>query len=146
MENIDKYCIFVMPLEEEDGGGFIARVPDLPGCSGDGSTPERAIRDARKAIVEWIDEYTKMGREIPEPGSVAAEFKKNRQEEFNLLAACVQRLRDSEKQFEGLDGRISAIETEIRYLVDMVEHVDGWERFHIIMKTIKKPQGEMLLC
>ena len=145
MENIDKYVIVVMPLADEDGGGFVARVPDLPGCAGDGPTAERATRDARRAIKEWIDEYAKMGREIPAPGSVANEIRRKRELELNVLSAYVQKLRDSERHLEGLDDRISAIESELRYLVDMVENIDGWEKFYIITKTIRKPQGELLL-
>ena len=30
------YAIIVEPLSAEDGGGFVATVPDLPGCMSDG--------------------------------------------------------------------------------------------------------------
>lgn len=69
MININEYRIFVEPLKEEDGGGFIAYCIDLPGCMGDGNTRVEAIIDIEKAMKEWITDYTEMGRDIPKPGS-----------------------------------------------------------------------------
>ena len=37
------YPVIVQPLPAEDGGGFLALVPDLPGCMSDGETPEEAL-------------------------------------------------------------------------------------------------------
>ncbi|WP_425277503.1 type II toxin-antitoxin system HicB family antitoxin [Methylobacterium nodulans] len=37
----------VTPLSAEDGGGFAASVPDLPGCFSDGETPEEAVHTCR---------------------------------------------------------------------------------------------------
>ena len=37
------YPVVVEPLPEEEGGGFAAIVPDLPGCMSDGETPEEAL-------------------------------------------------------------------------------------------------------
>jgi antitoxin HicB len=144
MEIARKYAIVVLPLSDDDGGGFVARVPDLPGCFGDGKTPESAVRDAEKAIVEWIDEYTKMGRSVPDPGSVAEAFRKHREGELKFLMECVQRLREVEKGREDLEDRIASIEREIRFLVDTVENSDGWERFHIIQKSTKRMSQELL--
>ena len=36
------YAVMIAPLSAEDGGGFLATVPDLPGCMSDGETPEEA--------------------------------------------------------------------------------------------------------
>jgi predicted RNase H-like HicB family nuclease len=66
MARADGWHVFVEPLSEADGGGFLARVPDLPGCMSDGRTPEEATESARRAIVEWIEEATRLGRPIPE--------------------------------------------------------------------------------
>ena len=35
-----RYPVVIEPLAPEDGGGFVATVPDLPGCMSDGETPE----------------------------------------------------------------------------------------------------------
>ncbi len=69
------YPVVIEPLTAEDGGGFIAAVPDLPGCMSDGETPEEALDNVRDAIAAWIDEARALGRSIPTPsrGHVAAE-------------------------------------------------------------------------
>jgi len=61
------YAIVVSPLPQQDGGGYLAEVPDLPGCIGDGDTPAAAIADAERAIAEWISEAKRLKRSIPEP-------------------------------------------------------------------------------
>lgn len=61
------YAITVAPLTEEDGGGWIAFAPDLPGCVGDGDTPEAAFKDAQAAVTEWMSEAQRLGRDIPPP-------------------------------------------------------------------------------
>lgn len=63
------YPAIVRPLSAEDGGGYLALAPDLPGCRGDGETPEAAIRDLHAAILEWCDEVVRLGRPLPAPGS-----------------------------------------------------------------------------
>ncbi len=62
-----EYPIVIEALSEEDGGGFLATVPDLPGCMSDGETREEAARAIDDAIAAWIDEAKKLGRPIPEP-------------------------------------------------------------------------------
>ncbi len=61
------YAVLIEPLSEEDGGGFLATVPDLPGCVSDGDTREAAARNIEDAIAEWLDEATALGRDIPQP-------------------------------------------------------------------------------
>lgn len=58
------YPILIEPAE---GGGFIALVPDLPGCMSDGETEEEALRSVKDAIAEWIDEARRLDRPIPPP-------------------------------------------------------------------------------
>ena len=57
----------VEPLAAEDGGGFAALVPDLPGCMSDGESPEEAISNVRDAIRTWLDTARETGRTIPAP-------------------------------------------------------------------------------
>lgn len=61
------YPLIVEPIPTADGGGWLVTVPDLPGCMSDGETPEDAVRDARDAILEWIDAAHRLGRDIPTP-------------------------------------------------------------------------------
>ena len=50
-----EYMVRVEPLSEEDGGGYIAIVPDLPGCMSDGETPEEALVNVQEAISSWLE-------------------------------------------------------------------------------------------
>ncbi len=70
-----EYPVMIEPLSIEDGGGFVATVPDLPGCMSDGETPEEALANVRDAIAEWIEEARAVGRSVPKPSRrhIAAE-------------------------------------------------------------------------
>jgi len=61
----DGFVVLVRPLSEDDGGGYVATVPDLPGCTADGETPEAAMAAARDAIEAWLATARYMGRPIP---------------------------------------------------------------------------------
>lgn len=61
------YDIQVKALPPEDGGGFLAWVPELPGCMSDGETSAEAIQNAAGAIDEWITEAVRLGRTVPDP-------------------------------------------------------------------------------
>lgn len=121
----------------------MARVPDLPGCFGDGESPEAALKDASKAIVEWIDEYSKMGRDIPAPGSMEREARSHRESEIKLIIELRDRLRENEKDIATLDTRLEAIENDIQHLLDVIDNDEAWERFQIITKTTKSQQREL---
>lgn len=60
------YKIVIEPLSEADGGGFLATVPELPGCMSDGGTRAEALANVEDAIATWIHSARKMGRAIPE--------------------------------------------------------------------------------
>ncbi len=62
-----EYPVIIAPLSAEDGGGFSAVVPDLPGCMSDGDTPEQAVANVQDAIAAWIEAARDLGRPIPEP-------------------------------------------------------------------------------
>ena len=61
------YRIVIEPLPEEDGGGFVALVPDLPGCMADGETDVMALTNAHDAIEVWLSANAEMGRPAPQP-------------------------------------------------------------------------------
>ena len=61
------YPLLVEPLSVEDGGGYVAIVPDLPGCMSDGETPEEAVINVRDAIVCWMEAAEDQGHPIPAP-------------------------------------------------------------------------------
>jgi len=66
---VEQYPVVIEPLPKEEGGGFVATVPDLPGCVSDGETREAAARNIADAIRSWIDEATILGRTIPAPSA-----------------------------------------------------------------------------
>lgn len=46
---------------------WVANVPDLPGCSAHGATPEEAVREVATAIDLWLESAAEHGDPIPEP-------------------------------------------------------------------------------
>ena len=64
-----RYPVEICPLSAEDGGGWLATFPDLPGCMGDGETPEAAIADGYSAALAWLQVAEECGDSIPEPGT-----------------------------------------------------------------------------
>ncbi|QBK29210.1 type II toxin-antitoxin system HicB family antitoxin [Roseitalea porphyridii] len=65
------YAVLVEPLGEDDGGGWMARIPALPGCVGDGETEQQAIDDVRLAALEWADATIEGGHTLPPPGPIS---------------------------------------------------------------------------
>ena len=63
------YAVVIETLSDQDGGGFVATVPDLPGCMSDGATREEAARNIADAIESWIEEANRLGRAIPVPSA-----------------------------------------------------------------------------
>ncbi|BCX80981.1 antitoxin HicB [Methylomarinovum caldicuralii] len=60
-----RYLIEIFWNEEDQG--YIAVVPDLPGCSAFGETPETALREIQDAMEAWIEACRKSGEPIPAP-------------------------------------------------------------------------------
>jgi len=65
-----EYPVQVRRLSDEEGGGYLAEVPDLPGCVTDGETAVEALERAEDAIQEWIETAKEMGRDVPAPGEL----------------------------------------------------------------------------
>ena len=67
-----EYPILVEPLPLEEGVGFLATPPDLPGCMSDGATPEEAVSNIQDAIIAWIEAARDLGHAVPKPSRRAA--------------------------------------------------------------------------
>jgi predicted RNase H-like HicB family nuclease len=65
------YPIEVFWSAEDEG--FIATVPDLPGCSAWGATEAVAIAEAHDAAGAWLKAARAAGRDIPPPSTPADE-------------------------------------------------------------------------
>jgi predicted RNase H-like HicB family nuclease len=60
-----RYAIEIFYSEEDEG--YIAVVPELPGCSAFGETEEEALEEIKIAMELWLETAKKEGREIPQP-------------------------------------------------------------------------------
>ena len=58
-----RYTIKIFYSEEDEG--YIAVVPELPGCSAFGETPEEALKEVKVAIELWIEAAKKEGISFP---------------------------------------------------------------------------------
>lgn len=67
-----RYPVEVRPLSPEDGGGWLAVFPDLPGCMGDGETPQDAVADGYEAAKAWLEVAHECGDPVPAPPAAAA--------------------------------------------------------------------------
>ncbi len=59
------YPIKIFYSKEDEG--YIAVVPDLPGCSAFGKTEEEALKEIKIAQELWLKTAKKEGRKIPKP-------------------------------------------------------------------------------
>jgi len=51
----------------DDDEGYIADIPDLPGCSAFGNTPEEAVKELTLVKIAWIETAKAENIDIPEP-------------------------------------------------------------------------------
>ena len=63
---VNNYKIEILRLSKEDGGGYLASAPKLPGCISDGETQEEALINIKDAIKCWIETAREIGREVPQ--------------------------------------------------------------------------------
>jgi len=62
-----RYPVSIRPLSEEEGSGYMAFYPDLPGCVADGETVDEALAEAKLALKAWISTAEEFGDPIPKP-------------------------------------------------------------------------------
>lgn len=89
----EDYAIEIRPLTKEEGGGFLATFPDLPGCMADGETPEEAIVDAKGAFQCWMTAQKEWDDPIPEPTTTGMSGKFVQRLPKSLHAKLVKRAR-----------------------------------------------------
>ncbi|MBU7008609.1 type II toxin-antitoxin system HicB family antitoxin [Phosphitispora fastidiosa] len=69
-----KYGVKLVPISEEDGGGWLAEIPELKGCMSDGETPEEALKNVEEAKLTWISTALKRGQIVPLPSLETDEY------------------------------------------------------------------------
>jgi antitoxin HicB len=75
MKKTPKYPIEVFWSDE--GEGFIAIAPDLPGCTAWGASEAEALAEIHHAMAAWMQAAKKAGNAIPAPsvpGSASGKF------------------------------------------------------------------------
>ncbi len=60
-----RYLIEIFWSDEDQG--YIAVVPDLPGCCAFGETQEEALREIHDAMEAWIEACRQSGEPVPQP-------------------------------------------------------------------------------
>ncbi len=89
---MNKYAIEIIYSEKAEG--YIAVVPELPGCSAFGETEEEALKEVKDAIGVWICYAEVEKREVPKPrGAELLEaiykgFSKNSKKESKCCNSC----------------------------------------------------------
>jgi predicted RNase H-like HicB family nuclease len=53
-------------LEREADGGYVVKVPALPGCVSQGDTRDEALRNIREAIELYIEDCRDAGDPVPQ--------------------------------------------------------------------------------
>jgi predicted RNase H-like HicB family nuclease len=69
---MNKYTIEIFWSDNDNG--YIAVVPDLPGCNAFGEMPEEAAHEIQDAIEAWIDACEASGEPVPEPSKPPVKF------------------------------------------------------------------------
>lgn len=67
---------YVYVVERTDDGGYWAYLPDLPGCTTRGDTPEELRQRLPQAVQLYLSYYRDRGQPLPQPtaqtGTVSA--------------------------------------------------------------------------
>ncbi len=83
-----KNRVEIRPLTEDEGGGYLATFPDLPGCMADGETPLQAIEDAAEAEEAWLQANKAWGgNEKVQPAKLVARLPRSLHSDLQKQAA-----------------------------------------------------------
>jgi len=93
---MNDYDVIIVPLKEEDGGGFAAFCPDLPGCMSDGETRAQAAENIEDAIQEWIATQKERGLPIPKRGDHAHKMRQEQRQIQEQMRKALEKLEASE--------------------------------------------------
>jgi predicted RNase H-like HicB family nuclease len=65
---------YVVTIDRETDGRFIASVPEVPGCHVYGRTRRQAVARAQRALQFYVDTLREQGRKPPRQPLVAVEI------------------------------------------------------------------------
>ena len=110
-----EYQIVIVPLSAEDGGGYAAYLPDVPGCMSDGETPEEAALNVQDALMSLEDICTRHGHPIQPVGDAESrhrvEVEALRQELLSLVQVAATGKPDVDRNVHALMARIERLGT-----------------------------------
>jgi antitoxin HicB len=66
------YSVLLTPLSVENGGGWFAQIPTLPGCMSVGETQLEALAMIEDAKRGWLESVLAHNDPIPEPEPLIA--------------------------------------------------------------------------
>ena len=109
-----EYAIVVLKLSDDDGGGFIGFVPDLPGCMSDGETQDEALRNTVEAVGEWIETQLERGIELPVPGAASEAARIREGKLKDAIASLAEYNRDADEQIAVLERKLTELIAVLR--------------------------------
>ena len=109
MIDTDAYSIVVVQLGDDDGGGFMGFVPDLPGCISDGETRLEALRNTEEALAEWLEVQIDRDAMIPEPGTAIAEAVDREHKLLDAIRALASYREDADEKIAGLERQLAEL-------------------------------------
>lgn len=109
------YPAVIEPLSEENGGGYVCRFPDLPGCFSDGETPDEALSNGLDALSGWLEVQAERGVLIPAPYSSQEQVKAK----MNSLLEAMKNLLDFA---EYADARIPQLEAQLDEIISKLSN------------------------
>ncbi len=83
------FTVIIRECSVDEGGGYRASFMDLPGCVGDGVTPDEALRHAEEAKECWLEAAQELGVDIDKDnysGRLLLRMPKEMHRDISLLA------------------------------------------------------------
>jgi predicted RNase H-like HicB family nuclease len=109
-----EYPIVIVPLENEDGGGFLGYVPDLPGCMSDGDTKAEALVNTELAMKEWLDLQHVRGIDPPLPGTASDEAQQREDQLLDAIRSLAQFRDQVEEENQNLKRKLAELIAVLR--------------------------------
>ena len=71
---LENYSINISTIPNEEGGGYLASIPDCPGCIADGDTIDEAIAEIQDAFEAWSMAKQEDKGGLPAPKIYSGQF------------------------------------------------------------------------
>jgi antitoxin HicB len=109
-----EYPLVVVPLDADEGGGYFAFAPDLPGCISDGETPQEAIASLIDAVEEWLSAQAERGVVAPEPGDATRRALEREEKLYQAMEAALAARKGADEKIHKLERQLAELLTLTR--------------------------------